>query len=546
MQSDLAILSILAYLAFMVSRSFQRRNIPELVAFLLVGAVFGPSGLRLLDAGGLGRLAPVTEVALAILMFMVGERVSIRALRGSRWVVVAGGLSYVLAGVGVATVAAALGASTITSLLLGVLGGAGAPLTVQSVASSSKARGRYPSGMIGAHAVADALAAGAFAIALPVALRIEGISADTGDALIQFVRLGVGGAALGVALGLFIAHLSVRTETTGELLLLALVHLLGAATLAAYLGLSLPLAALVMGAVAASAAPPDSGQRVFVSVRMVEQPLYLIFFALAGASIHLEDIPKVGVVGGGYIAARTTAKVLAGFLGGLTGNLSWKRALRLGGDLVPQAGVAVGLAVVAAEALPGAATDAATVVLGSVVFFELVGPILVSRSLRALPHEPDGDEEAASQVVNEELPTHVLLASAASLDVPAWVIDWCARTGAELNVLASGPGRADGEDGQLDVLRTRAAQENVPVHWHQLTDQQTFAGAVVACARSVQADLVIVVTAPLSAPSLWLRAGPVERITSQLSCPVLLLPGRDPAPALAQALSRLMLSAKRR
>ncbi|MGI8794622.1 MAG: cation:proton antiporter, partial [Acidimicrobiales bacterium] len=517
---------------------------PELVAFLIVGAIFGPSGRKLIDSAGLTRLGPVTEVALAILMFMVGERVSVRSLRGSRWVVLTGFLSYVLPAGAVAVVASALGASPVTVILLAVLAGAGAPLTVQSVASSVKARGRYPNGMIGAHAVSDALAAVCFAIALPVVLRIEGVTADTGAALLRFARLGIGGAILGVVLGLIVAKLSVRTETTGELLLLALVHLLGAATIAAQFDLSLPLAALVMGAVAASVAPPDSGQRVFVAVRSVEQPLYLIFFALAGASIHLEDIPKVGAVGAGYIVVRTITKVLAGFLGGLSGKLVWRRALRLGGDLVPQAGVAVGLAVVAAEQLP-APVDAATIVLGSVVVFELIGPFLVSRSLRRLPAEAAPTEENDQQL-NEELPAHVLLASAASLDIPTWVLDWCARTGAALNVLAPGSDRETGEDDQLDRLRSRAAQEGVPVHWHQLAEQETFASSVVTCARENRADLVIVVTAPMSAPSLWLRAGPVERITSQLSCPVLLLPGRDPTPQLAQALSQMMLGGKDR
>lgn len=533
MRTDLAILSLLAWMAFLVSRTFQRRNIPELVAFLFVGAVFGPSGVGLMDEADLQRLEPLTEVALAVLMFMVGERVSLRALRGSWWVAGAGAASYLAAAILVGAVASFLHGG-MTALLLAVLAGAGAPMTVQSVVSSVRARGSYARAVVGSHAVADALAALSFSIALPIALRFRVEDVDTSEAVQRFLQLGVGGAVLGIVMGMIVARLSVRTETTGELLLLALVHLVAAATLSEYLGLSLPLAALVMGGVAATVAPTDASQRVFVSVRSVEQPLYLVFFALAGASIHIDEIPEVGLLGIGYIVARALGKFAGGFLGGLLGHLPARRAAYLGGDLIPQAGVAVGLAVLAAEAVPVTGSRVATVVLGSVVVFELVGPILVSRSLRSIKAEPEA-ERADPEEVDEELPSQMLLASTASLDVPSWVLGWCARTGSELTILAPEPPEDVEEDGQVDVLRKRAAQEGVPVHRVSLRPEATFSSTVVDLAKEMHAGMVIVVTPPLDNPSLWMRAGPVDRIAQRLTCPVLLLPGKSDTAADALA-----------
>lgn len=547
MRTELAVLTLVAWLAFVFSRTLQRRKIPELVAFLAVGAVAGPSGLALLEGEDLARMAPVTEVALAVLMFLVGERVSVRALRAQRWVLPVGVLSYLITAGLIYAVTSWLGAKATTALLLAVLGGAGAPMTMASVVASTKARGPFAEGLVGSHAVVDALAAICFAAVVPLTLLYEEPATTGGDAIAAFLRLGLGGAVLGVVLGLVVARLGTRTETTGELLLLVLVHVLVAATVANVADLSLPLAALIMGAVAATAAGPDAAQRVFVAARSVELPLYLVFFALAGASIHFDEIGSVGLIGAGYVVARMVGKVVAGFAGGLLGRLQPRTAFHLGTGHIAQAGVAVGLAVLADEALPDVGRSAATIVLGSVVIFELVGPILASRALVTIPAAPvtkpelekrEKDEDL-DEPVDETLPRNLLLASASQLEMPAWLLDWCARTGASLTVL--GPnvhapeGKADtdtGSDGDesLDLLRRRASQENVPLHWRPLDDDASFVSQVIDAATEIDADIVAVVTVPMNAPGAWMRNGPEERIARHLSCPVLLLKGRRSLP----------------
>ncbi|MEM8903255.1 MAG: cation:proton antiporter, partial [Actinomycetota bacterium] len=374
MTDGLAALSVLAWLAYLASRLLARRKVPELVGFLVVGAALGPSGFELLTGTELARLAPITEVALAILMFLIGERVSARALRATRWALSAGIVQYVLSGLAVYGASIALGSDRATALLLAALAGAGAPLTIASVVTSAKAQGSYPSGLVSSHAVCDALAATTFAAVLPVAILLADDDATVENALGNFVQLGIGGAVLGVAFGLLIARFGSQIETSGELLLFVLVHLLVGWTIAEQFDISLPLAALIGGAVAATRAPEEFSVRLFRTIRTIEQPLYLLFFALAGASIHLEDVPQVGLVGLGYLVVRTVTKIVGGVIGGSIGGMALRDGFRLGIDSVPQAGVAVGLAVLAGEQLDGPGTEAATIVLGSVVVFELIGP----------------------------------------------------------------------------------------------------------------------------------------------------------------------------
>lgn len=513
-------LTVLAWLAYMASRLF-RRQVPELVAFLFVGAILGPSVLNFLDEESLVQLQPLVEGALAVLMFVIGERVSVWALRRSKWIVTSGVLQYALTGTVLYFVSLQLGAGRPTALMLAAIAGAGAPMTVASVVASHKARGAYTDGLIGTHALADGLAATTFAAVLPVAEFIAGPGSDIGNAATRFLKLGVGGVVLGLVLGWIIARLGQQIETSGEMLLFVLVHLLVAQTAASALELSLPLAAIIMGATTGTLAPSDHSQRVFVVVKTIEQPLYLIFFALAGASIHLDQVPEVGMLGAGYIGVRLAGKLIGGFFGGMLGGLAWRRAGRLGLDLIPQAGVAVGLAVLASEALPGSGNRVATIVLGSVVVFELAGSLLVSRGLKSGSHTDTSED--GRHTVFTQVPKKVLVVSRSHVDAPTWLMDAASRWGADLVAL----GRGKEQDQHVEAMRERADKRSLAFRWIPLR-AESFTGAVVRAARDVDADLVVVLIpeARLGFESRLVLL-PHERIARELSTPVMFLPLRS-------------------
>lgn len=542
MSEGLAALSVIAWLAYLASRLLARRKVPELVGFLLVGAALGPSGFELLEADDLSRLAPVTEVALAILMFLIGERLSGRALRASRWALSTGIVQYVLSGLAVYAVSIALGAERPTALLLAALAGAGAPLTVASVVTSAKAQGRYPQGLVSSHAVCDALAATTFAAVLPVAILLADESSTVESALDNFVRLGVGGAVLGLAFGWLISRFGYQIETSGELLLFVLVHLLVGWTVADLTDISLPLAALIGGAVASSRAPEEFSVRLFRTIRTIEQPLYLLFFALAGASIHLEDVPEVGLVGIGYLAVRTATKLVGGVAGGLLGGLGWRDGVRLGVDSVPQAGVAVGLAVLAGEQLEGPGTEAATIVLGAVVVFELIGPLLVARGLARGPRAVDEHTDVADPLATT--PEVVLVASQRPVRVPDWLLDECERWGSSLVAMFT----SDDEVSEGD-LRLRAAAADVEVDVRRWVPGESFTGSVIRLRDETGAGLIVLAARPPTTVGSGSRLVlmPHERIARQVEVPVVLLPlpvddaavADDPLPVRRSRLRRL-------
>ena len=523
MNDTLVAFAVLAWLAYLASRLLARHHLPELVAFLIVGALLGPSGppvINLIDGPSLVALRPVTEVALAVLMFVIGERVSVRALRAARWTLTTGVVQFALSAIAVFWVTSRLGADRPVALVLGALAGAGAPMTIAHIVSSVRARGSYPTGIVGTHAVSDALATTTFAAVLPIALLLSDEAADIGSALLDFVQLGIGGAVLGLLGGWFISRLGFQIETSGELLLFVLVHIVIGWTISGWLDISLPLAALVAGATAATVSPQAFSVRLFRTIKTIEQPLYLLFFALAGASIHLSDVPKVGLVGVAYIVVRVAAKIVGGLGGGLAGGLGWRRSLRLGVNLTPQAGVAVGLAVIASERLGDPGAEAATVVLGAVVLFELVGPLLVARDLRGWSSAEDDNGAAPEEF---ELPHRVLVAAPVPVELPEWLIDQAARWRSSLVVLM--PGERD--ETHAAKIGELCGSRDVDFEFRSLRNE-SFTGAVVRSRSQHHADLVVLFAPrpPTGASRLVLL--PSERIARQLPVPVLTFPLNQP------------------
>lgn len=183
-----------------------------------------------------------------------------------------------------------------------------------------------------------------------------------------------------MALGLTLAQACARLADPRRIAVATGAHVVAAGAISAALGLSVPLAALVMGAIAASRAGHERSGHVFAPIRRTEPLLYLVFFTLAGAAIRLNALPTMGLIGAAYVAARVCGKLASVFIGAVPTGMTRTEALRIGLGSIPHAGVSVGLVAVASAALPG--RGIATVTLSAIVVFELAGALIVRRQLR--------------------------------------------------------------------------------------------------------------------------------------------------------------------
>jgi len=139
------------------------------------------------------------------------------------------------------------------------------------------------------------------------------------------------------------------------------------------------LAAMVTGAVIANAARHHARPRR--EIETFEQPFLVLFFILAGASLELARLPEIGAVGLGYVVLRSVGLVAGAAAGARLAGLGGREGALIGLAILPQAGVALGMALVAASRFPEIGERLLAVVIGSTVVFELFGPLATRLAL---------------------------------------------------------------------------------------------------------------------------------------------------------------------
>ena len=391
---DLVIVGSLIALGYLGARLTTRLHLPSVTGFLLVGIVAGPHGLGLLSAELMHTIAFAEPLALGVIVFLIGEQLTRKMLQrhdGSFWL--ASVLNIVLPGVLVAlTLRLFVPDQPAVVWLLAIIAVSGAPATVMAVISELGAKSRACNTMLGASALDSVFTVVAYSIAAPFLMLSLNIHATVGEALLDTAAQVGGGLVVGALGGLALAQLLKRVFKDGELLALGLVTVLLVVASAEALGFSSLLAALTAGVLAATVEERRGDrERVFRSLRTVEYPVYIIFFTLAGAHLELAAVLAAGGLAIAYIVARSLGKFAAGFAGGIASRYDARQSAWIGLGMLPQAGVAVGLGLAAAQTFPEAGATVNAVVLAAIVFFEVVGPVLTKRAV-SCTLEPESAE----------------------------------------------------------------------------------------------------------------------------------------------------------
>ena len=346
---------------------------PRVTLMVLFGVALGPAALDLIPVAIETWYELTADIALVMVGFVLGLRLEPRRLRRIGRAVLAVSLAEV-AGVALLVGAGllALGVAPALALLLAGIAPASAPAAIRDVIGQTRASGPVTEVVSGVVAVDDAWGLILFSMLLAVASIWVG-GGGAGEALLYGLREVGGALALGVALGLPGAALSgrVRPGEPTRIEALGLVLLCGG--LALSLEVSFLLAAMVMGAVIANTARHHARPRE--AIEEVEQPVLVLFFILAGASLEVARLPEIGLVGLAYVALRAGGLWLGAWGGTRLGGLDPRTGPLVGIAILPQAGVALGMALVAAARFPGVGEQLLAIVIGSTVVFELIGPL---------------------------------------------------------------------------------------------------------------------------------------------------------------------------
>lgn len=358
---------------------------PRITGYVVVGILLSPSLLNVLPREAVDDLGLITEITLAVIAYMIGGSLKIESLRGLEksitWITL---LQSVGAWFLVTGAVAALACMVMPresfwntyfpmALIVGAISSATAPAATAAIVHEYKAKGPVTTSLLAVVALDDAIAVIAFAVAVAVS---HPLANGTGD-LSFYHMLGVpllhiaGSVGIGAVCALALSGV-VRVVKSREVLLVAVFGvILLCAGAANHFGVSVILANMTVGFVVANTVHRGD---LFVVVEEVEEVLYAMFFVLAGMHFDLGVLGAAGVLALAVVVVRSVGKYagtrVAAALSGAPGTVR----KYLGLALLPQAGVAIGLALIAAAEFPTFGAVLLNGVMASVIINELITP----------------------------------------------------------------------------------------------------------------------------------------------------------------------------
>ena len=380
---DEALLTLGGLLAAGLAADWLGRQvrIPRVTILILIGVAAGPSGLNLLPEAFHSWYDFLATAALTMVAFLLGG-----TLTRSRLAARGRDIAFVSIAVVLVTIAAVagglllLGVDPAAALLLAGIATATDPAAIQDVVRQSGAKGRFADTLLGIVAIDDTWGLIAFSLLLIAAKSIAGVGG--GDVLLEGLWELGGAFAVGLGIGVPAAYLTGRLKPGEPMLVEALSVVFLCAGLAIWLGVSFLLAGMVAGAAVANIAPHHD--YAFHEIELVEWPFMLLFFVLAGVSLDTGTLAGIGLAGLGYVVLRAAGRIAGGWAGAALAGVPRTERRWIGAALMPQAGVAVGMALVAAEQFPGLRDLIVPVTIATTIVFELAGPIVALVALERI------------------------------------------------------------------------------------------------------------------------------------------------------------------
>jgi Kef-type K+ transport system membrane component KefB/predicted transcriptional regulator len=395
----LLVIGLAIFLGSIGARIFQWLRIPQVVGYIIIGILIGKSGFGLIDETVIGALQPLNFFALGVIGFMIGgelhRQVFQRHGRQFMKLLISEGITAFLL-VGFLTWLGALlltgqpRAALALGLLLGAIASATAPAATVDVLWEYKTRGILTSTVLALVALDDGLALFLFGFAASIAGALMGTGSDS--LLSSFLRPAyelVGAAALGACTGFALNWLLRRMHAPDKALTLiigSLALLLGGALM---LEMDVILSAMALGMTLINLAPHRS-RETFDIVEKFSPPIYALFFVFVGARLTVNHMPAwMWILAVAYVIGRTGGKMLGANLGARWAGSPLKVRKYLGMCLFSQAGVAIGLSILAgmrfADVPLGNISLGTTIVLivtATTFLVQIIGPPCVKYAVR--------------------------------------------------------------------------------------------------------------------------------------------------------------------
>ena len=398
-------LSLMMILAFLTTRVTKLLRLPNVTAYIVTGILIGPFCMDLIPRRVIDGMAFLPDIALAFIAFSTGEFFRIDAIKKSGWGVILLTLSEsLLASVLVfLAVYYALGLPLAFSIVLAALAAATAPASTMMTIRQTGAKGPFVDTLLQVVALDDIVGLVAYSVAISIAVSATSGEAFAVGTVVEPLLKNLAAVALGAVFG-FVMKGILTHRNTDNRLIVSIALLFAFCGACAAFGISPLLGCMAMGTVYINT---TDDTRLFRQLGYFSPPILLLFFVRSGLSFDLGALVSatgsIGrypllVVGIVYFVVRIAGKYGGAFLGAAATRKEESIRNYLGLALIPQAGVAIGLAALGARTLGGEMGKALeTIILASSVLYELIGPACGKLSLY-LSHSYSDELEEVAQV----------------------------------------------------------------------------------------------------------------------------------------------------
>lgn len=369
-------LAMAMILSLLSGKLMKKIKLPNVTGYLIFGLLAGPYVLKIFTHQVMEQFTIIPEIALGFIAFSIGAEFKFSYLKkvGKSPVIIAFAEAFSAVLI-VDLVLILTGHDIVFSLILGAIAAATAPAATLMVVRQYKTKGPLTNTLLPVVAIDDAMALMAFGLSVAVAKAINSRgTASLSETLLTPLIEIVGGLIFGAILGVILKYLIEWFTGRGNRLSVTAAMVLLCIGISKLVGFSPLLACMAMSCLFVNLS--NKSDKVFALIDRFTPPIFMLFFFIAGAELDIAVLPTVGFIGVIYIVFRVIGKVCGAALGAHIAKAQPIVKKYIGFTLLPQAGVAIGLASVAMIEFPEYGKQIKTIILCATVFYELIGPVV--------------------------------------------------------------------------------------------------------------------------------------------------------------------------
>lgn len=373
-------LSIILFSGFLVTRLTKKLGLPNVSGYIIAGVLIGPYCLRAVPESVVADMGFISDIALAFIAFGVGKFFKKEVLRETGGKVILITLFEALA----AGIAVTLSLHYLFSLdwnfslLLGAVATATAPASTMMTINQYHARGPFVNTLLQVVAFDDVVCLLVFSIVTAAVSAGNSGEVSASDILLP-IAYNVLALVLGFLCGLILSKIITPSRSQDNRLIIVVAMLLGISGLCSIFDVSPLLSCMVFGTTYINL---TRDKELYRQLNHFTPPIMSIFFIVSGMNLNLGMLGTFGLIGLAYYLIRIVGKYGGAFLGCVITKTDVSIRNYLGLALIPQAGVAIGLAFLGQRMLSGEMGDLfLTIILASSVLYELTGPACAKAAL---------------------------------------------------------------------------------------------------------------------------------------------------------------------